>query len=49
MDTLVREARVAPDPGNWFGSTYGGYLRINVAAPRSIIEEAARRIVQCFG
>ena len=49
MDTLVREARVAPDPGDWFGSSYGGYLRINVAAPRSIIGEAAKRIVRCFG
>lgn len=48
MDRMLRVGRIAPDPGVWFGEKCTGCLRINVAAPRAMIEEAARRIVGCF-
>ncbi len=48
MDRMLRIGRIAPDPGVWFGEACTACLRINVAAPRHVIEEAARRIVRCF-
>lgn len=41
---LCEKARVALQPGEWFHRDYKGYVRINVAAPRARLEEAARRI-----
>ena len=38
-------ARVVLDPGEWFGKDYLGYMRINIAAPRTVLQEAAQRIV----
>lgn len=45
MDTLCREARVVPDPGAWFSPACEGYLRLNVASPRAMLEEALARII----
>lgn len=42
---LCEAARVVPDPGEWFGEDYLGYMRINIATPRAVLEEAAQRIV----
>jgi len=46
MRLLCDEARVAPDPGEWFAEDRVGCLRINVAMPRAMLEEAADRIIR---
>lgn len=46
MRLLCDEARVAPDPGEWFAADRVGCLRINVAMPRAMLEEAADRIIR---
>lgn len=45
---LCEVARVVPDPGEWFGEEYLGYMRINIAAPRACLQEAAERIVRAM-
>lgn len=39
------EAKVAIDYGHWFGEEGRGYIRLNFACPKSILEEALNRIV----
>ena len=46
MRLLCDEARVAPDPGEWFAADRKGCLRINVAMPHHMLEEAADRIIR---
>lgn len=46
MRLLCDKARVAPDPGEWFAEDRKGCLRINVAMPRAMLEEAADRIIR---
>ncbi len=46
MPLLCGAARVAPDPGEWFGEAYRGYIRVNVAMPRHLLAEAADRIIE---
>ena len=46
MRLLCDEARVAPDPGEWFAPDRVGCLRINLAMPRQILAEAADRIIR---
>lgn len=40
----LEEAKVALNDGGWFGSTGSGFLRLNFATSRSIINEALERI-----
>ncbi len=47
LPALFREG-VIPNPGEWFHKDYLGYVRINLAAPRAVIEEAAHRIKNAF-
>lgn len=42
---LKFEAKVELQAGSGFGETYGSYQRINVACPRSTLEEGLKRIV----
>jgi len=42
-DFMLDEVGVAMDDGFWFGDTYGGYMRLNAACPRSIITKALER------
>ena len=42
------EAKVAIDYGYWFGEEGKGYIRLNFACPRSILEEALNRIVNAL-
>lgn len=42
------EAKVAIDYGYWFGEEGRGYIRLNFACPRSILEEALNRIVNAL-
>lgn len=48
MRVLLDRARVAPDPGEWFGDGCVGYVRLNVAMPRATILAAAERIVRAM-
>ena len=41
---LVDRARVALDGGDWFGTGGEGFARINIATPRSLLQEGLERI-----
>lgn len=41
---MVEEARVGLNSGNWFGNGGEGFMRINMACPRAILEEGLKRI-----
>ena len=41
---FVEEARVALNPGISFGKGGEGFMRMNIACPRSLLEEGLRRI-----
>ncbi|MBB6733712.1 MalY/PatB family protein [Cohnella zeiphila] len=43
---IREEAKVLLDPGSWFGEGGDGFLRVNVACPWSILEEALTRIAR---
>jgi cystathionine beta-lyase len=45
---LLTKARVAMTPGRIFGPGGEGFYRINLACPRAVVEEAARRIGETF-
>ncbi len=45
MENFFEEkAKVAIDYGTWFGEEGSGYIRLNFACPKSILEEALKRI-----
>jgi cystathionine beta-lyase len=41
---IIYEAKLWLDSGKIFGKTGEGFQRINVAAPRSVLEECLKRI-----
>lgn len=41
---MIKKARVALDDGYWFGAEGKGFMRINIACPRSFLEEGLKRI-----
>ncbi len=43
-EVIIKKAKVALDEGHWFGLEGSGFERINVACPRSILEECMKRI-----
>ena len=43
-DFMIKKARVALDDGCWFGVGGEGFMRINIACPRSFLEEGLKRI-----
>ena len=43
-DFFVRHAKVGMNPGTVFGEQGSGFMRLNIGAPRSTVEEALRRI-----
>lgn len=43
-DFMVNKARIALDAGSWFGEEGKGYMRINIACPRAILEDGLTRI-----
>jgi cystathionine beta-lyase len=46
-DRLIEEARVWINPGTMYGPETGkGYVRLNIACPRSRLEEALERIAK---
>jgi cystathionine beta-lyase len=46
---LKKEARLALNQGDLYGPEGRGFLRMNIACPRSILEEALWRLKKCFG
>jgi len=46
-DLLIEKAHVWVNPGTMYGPKSGeGYIRLNIACPRSLLKEALQRIVQ---
>lgn len=43
-DFMVNKARVALDRGTWFGPGGEGFMRLNIACPRSLLQEGLKRI-----
>ena len=41
---LVNKARVALEPGQWFGPTGRGFMRVNIGCPRAVLQDALTRI-----
>jgi len=41
---MIKKAGVALDDGYWFGTEGEGFMRINIACPRSFLEEGLKRI-----
>ncbi|MBA7483108.1 Cystathionine beta-lyase PatB [subsurface metagenome] len=41
---MIKKAKVALDDGDWFGTEGKGFMRINIACPRSFLEEGLKRI-----
>jgi cystathionine beta-lyase len=46
---ITKDAKVFLDGGSWFGPGGEGFMRINFACPRSILEEALNRIAKVMG
>ena len=44
MDFMSRKARLGFNAGHSFGPGGEGFLRLNAACPRSVLEEAMRRL-----
>lgn len=45
MDKLLLKGKVALDPGTKYGEAGRGFIRMNVAAPRTTIEEGVKRFI----
>lgn len=43
---LAQKAGIALNPGYWFGREGAGFARMNIACPRSILEEALSRLAR---
>lgn len=48
-DFLLRQARLWLDPGTKFGGGGAGFMRINLACPRAVVDEAVQRLTQALG
>ena len=46
---MTQEAQLGLNRGKEFGQEGSGFFRINLACPRSIVEEAMQRLLHCFG
>lgn len=44
LDLLINKARVAMNDGTMFGAEGEGFMRMNIASPRSVLREALERI-----
>ncbi|MDO8206964.1 MAG: pyridoxal phosphate-dependent aminotransferase [Gallionella sp.] len=47
-DFFVKQAHVGMNPGTAFGQGGSGFMRLNIASPRSVIADALERIAQAF-
>jgi cystathionine beta-lyase len=48
-DFFLKEAKVALNPGTFFGTGYENYVRLNFAAPHQIVQEALERMKEAVG
>ncbi len=48
-DFYINDARLFLNDGEMFGTPGRGYMRMNVAHPRSVIEEALNRLAEAYG
>lgn len=48
-DFLLRHARLWLDPGTKFGTGGAGFMRINLACPRAVVDVAIERLTQVLG
>lgn len=48
MKLLLTKGKVALEPGTKYGPGGDGFLRMNVACPRPVLEDGIQRIVQAF-
>ena len=48
-DRVLKSAKIAPNLGPTFGKGGESFLRFNIGAPRSVIEEAVSRLQSAFG
>lgn len=49
FDFFLKEAKVALNPGTFFGTGYEGYVRLNFAAPHQVVQEALERMKVAIG
>jgi cystathionine beta-lyase len=47
-DFFVNQAKVGLSPGRLFGEAGSGFMRMNIAAPRSLIEQSVQRIIDAL-
>lgn len=45
---ILEQAKVAGDLGEWFGEEGRGFMRLNMACPRAIVNEALERLNKVF-
>jgi cysteine-S-conjugate beta-lyase len=45
---LAQKAQIALNSGYWFGREGAGYMRMNIACPQSILEEALLRLTNAI-
>lgn len=45
-DVIYHDAKVAMDGGTWFSEQGSGFMRLNMACPRSLLEEGLERVVK---
>jgi len=45
MDKLLTKGKLALDPGTKYGEAGRGFLRMNVATPRALVEEGVKRFI----
>lgn len=44
LEKAVAEEKVALDGGSWFGEDGGGFMRLNFACPRDLLQEGLKRL-----
>lgn len=47
-EKIFKDAKVALDGGDWFGPEGEGFMRLNLASPRSVIQEAVEKIIRAI-
>jgi cystathionine beta-lyase len=47
-DFMSHKARLAVDDGSWFGPQGSGFIRLNIACPKAMLEEAFDRLEAAF-
>ena len=47
--TLIRQIKVAMDPGFWYGSEGSGFMAMNIGCSAVLLSEAIKRITDYFG